>query len=293
MKVRMSWLVRVVSVVLCVVPAGMFMTGTVLEPPVARAATLTVTTTADSGAGSLRQAILDAAAGNTITFSLPASSTITLSSSLSITKTLTIDGAGAPGLTISGNHTNRVFQIGAPVTLANMTIADGQTPANADGGAVYVANTSALKLTNVTVRDSMAARNGGGVYAGGLLTMIGTTMISNTAQQDGGGAYFAGPATVIGTTMISNTAATFGGGASFSGPATVSGTTFSSNTARFGGGAFFSGTAMVSDTTFSSNTATSGGGALFVGTATVIGTTMISNTAHGLAVGRSSLARQR
>src|SRR5689334_6218728 len=44
------------------------------------AATLTVTSTADSGAGSLRQTILDAASGDTITFSLPANSTITLTS---------------------------------------------------------------------------------------------------------------------------------------------------------------------------------------------------------------------
>src|SRR5689334_23983839 len=44
------------------------------------AATITVTTTADSGAGSLRQAILDAASGDTINFSLPANSTITLTS---------------------------------------------------------------------------------------------------------------------------------------------------------------------------------------------------------------------
>ena len=39
-------------------------------PSVTRAASLTVTSTADSGAGSLRQAIADAASGDTITFNL-------------------------------------------------------------------------------------------------------------------------------------------------------------------------------------------------------------------------------
>src|ERR1041385_6346711 len=56
------------------------------------AATLTMTKTNDSGNGSLRQAILDAASGDTINFKLPAGSTITLLSQLSISKSLTIVG---------------------------------------------------------------------------------------------------------------------------------------------------------------------------------------------------------
>src|SRR3981081_4416759 len=55
------------------------------------ATAISVTTTNDSGAGSLRQAITDASSGDTITFSLPANSVITLTSgSLSINKSLTI-----------------------------------------------------------------------------------------------------------------------------------------------------------------------------------------------------------
>lgn len=63
-------------------------------------ATITVTTNADSGTGSLRQAIADAASGDTIVFSssvFPAGTTtdIPLASALTISKTLTID-AGDP-----------------------------------------------------------------------------------------------------------------------------------------------------------------------------------------------------
>ncbi len=47
----------------------------------ALAATITVTSAADSGPGTLRQAILDAASGDTINFSLPSGTTeITLTS---------------------------------------------------------------------------------------------------------------------------------------------------------------------------------------------------------------------
>src|SRR5262245_50057137 len=70
------------------------------------AATLTVTNTNDSGAGSLRQAILDSVNGGTIMFN-PALAVqpITLPSNLTINKDLTFDGSGlSPQVTISGGN---------------------------------------------------------------------------------------------------------------------------------------------------------------------------------------------
>src|SRR5438067_13661342 len=82
----------------------------------AGAATFTVGNTSDSGAGSLRQAILDAngaAGADTILFGSGVTGTITLTSGqLSITGDLTITGPGANRLTVSGNNASRVFQIG-------------------------------------------------------------------------------------------------------------------------------------------------------------------------------------
>src|SRR5947207_9720636 len=87
-------------------------------------ALFTVTTTADSGAGSLRQAILDAAGNgvaDTINFSAGlAGQTIVLTSNDAISAfgptalfisndNITIDGSAAPGLQISGNNVHRLF----------------------------------------------------------------------------------------------------------------------------------------------------------------------------------------
>ena len=52
---------------------------TIAAMQIAHAATITVTNTNDSGAGSLRDAIATANNGDTINFSVPANSTITLS----------------------------------------------------------------------------------------------------------------------------------------------------------------------------------------------------------------------
>src|SRR5262245_34442944 len=72
--------------------------------------TLTVTTTFESGAGSLRAAVGAASNNDTIVFeSSLKGKTITLTSGeLAITKSLDIEGLGAANLTVSGNDASRV-----------------------------------------------------------------------------------------------------------------------------------------------------------------------------------------
>src|SRR5438132_12706436 len=101
----------------------------------AGAATLTVTTTNDSGAGSLRQAIQNAASDDTINFSVTGTIALT-SGELPITNNLTIIGPGATILAISGNHASRVFEIRSNVTVSitDLTIGDGRANDGPPGG---------------------------------------------------------------------------------------------------------------------------------------------------------------
>jgi hypothetical protein len=102
----------------------------------ALAGTITVTSAEDSGAGTLRQAILDAAPDDTINFSLPPGTTaITLTSDqLLISKNLTISGPGANLLNVVRGRAQgqpffhfRIFDIGggSKVTISGLTIASG------------------------------------------------------------------------------------------------------------------------------------------------------------------------
>ena len=111
--------------------------------------TLTVTNTNDSGAGSLRQVVVDATSGDTINFNLSGCPcTITLTSGeIAINKNLTITGPGTDQLTISGNNASRIFFVnpsapgattGPPATnpilnLSNLTLANGRAKGG-DGG---------------------------------------------------------------------------------------------------------------------------------------------------------------
>ena len=121
--------------------------GTIVAPLVfavatpAAAATFTVSNTNDSGAGSLRDAIDQAAANaeaDTILFAAGlADQTITLttsddttfgSSAFGVTAdTLVVDGGDAPGLTISGNGAQRIFYVGSggDLTVTRLTLSGG------------------------------------------------------------------------------------------------------------------------------------------------------------------------
>jgi len=135
-----------------------------LEERTLLSATLTVTNTNDSGAGSLRAAIAAAnqTSGDTIQFaSNLAGETITLTSGeLLINSSMTIQGLttissgssgtnGAPDITISGNFQSRVFDVenggSVNVALENLSIVDGSAGANAPifsavGGGLLINN---------------------------------------------------------------------------------------------------------------------------------------------------------
>jgi predicted outer membrane repeat protein len=134
---------------------------------------ITVTNTNDSGAGSLRQAIANAAAGDTIAFaSNLANQTITLTTGqLTINKNLTIDGAGAANLKISGNNASRVFEVQAlQGTFRNLIIAnglvDGNTELSAGGGIKTGDSGTILTVDNCQFNNNVAGHGGGAIFSG-------------------------------------------------------------------------------------------------------------------------------
>jgi hypothetical protein len=137
----------------------------------------TVTSTADSGAGSLRDAINASVSGDSIDFSVTGTITLT-SGELHIANNVTINGPGARVLTISGNNASRVFNVsngtasGPHVTIAGLTIDSGNGNFTTGGGGIYNDHAT-LTVNNVAVSNSKAGL-GGGIYNDG-----GSAMLSN------------------------------------------------------------------------------------------------------------------
>ena len=173
----------------------------VLPASVAGAVGPTVTTCADGGVGSLRQAVATAAPGDTITFSVscPPATPITLTSGpIDITTNLTISGPGAAELAVSGNNASQVFNVAAGVTAAisGITIEDGASDASCGAGCGSsgggIENAGTLTLTDVTVTNnsvnagcgSNCGASGGGLEndATGTLTVNDSTISDNSAN---------------------------------------------------------------------------------------------------------------
>ncbi|MDY6804598.1 MAG: choice-of-anchor Q domain-containing protein, partial [Cyanobacteriota bacterium] len=157
-----------------------------------------VTNTNDSGAGSLRQAIATAEAGDTITFADSlANQTITLTSGqLEIDKDLIIDGVDAAGLTISGNNSSRVIYQPDDInfTVRNLRIADGFTTDR--GGAIFTDKRATLTVENVDFENNSAGEGGAvTVFHFSKATVNNSTFNNNDSTsvkkvEQGGGAIY-------------------------------------------------------------------------------------------------------
>jgi hypothetical protein len=261
----------------------------------AQAASLLVYRTNDSGAGSLRQAILDnknLGGGNTIIFSNVVTGTITLTTGeLLITNNVAILGPGANVLAVNGNAASRVFHIGngVTVTISGLTITNG-IASSTNGGGIYNGR-STLLVSNCTLTGNSAGTSGGGIYNDGLagrtggsaaLTVIASTFSGNSASY-GGGIYnnadtynTSATLTVVNSTLTGNSGTNGGGGIfndGFSGSATLTvvNSTLTGNSAisGTGGGIFSAGFSTgstklkISASTLSDNSAATGGGGIY------------------------------
>lgn len=213
-----------------------------------------VTNTNDSGAGSLRQVLADAAAQagpDTIVFN-PATmngATIALSTfsnpgglgntALLLNSDVTIDASALPnGLTIKGAATNfRIFYVpsGSSLTLIGLSVKDGGGVSFDSGGAIL--NDGTLSLTRCTLTGNQAL-GGGAIYNDGTATLLNCTLSANTAPSAAVGGAICNADTLALThcTLSGNTATNGGGVYALSGTLTLTNSIIAGNTATGAGG---------------------------------------------------------
>jgi hypothetical protein len=251
------------------------------------AVVLTVQNLNDKGAGSLRQAILDAdstggSGQDTITFTPGLTGSINLRSALpDLQGTIDLEGPGAGQVTVQRSAAPHfgIFNVpgGATVTVAGLTIANGK--ASSGGG---ISNAGSLTVTDCVLSKNTADFGAGG----GIFNNGGTvTLVRSVVRDSGGtGVYSSGGEVAVTDSTISGSAGTgFGGGVSNGGTMTITNSTISGNTAAFGGGIFDSGTLTVASCTVSGNTALGNsispgtGGGISTGPLSGVGVTILDS----------------
>jgi len=262
----------------------------------AHAATITVTSQADVGPGTLRQALGIANPGDLIRFTLSGCPcTIFVNTPLDILTNVDIQGASSPSeITIRpvSDYANKIFNVGATgtVRIANLTLTKGGDNTG-QSGAIYAPTTPLVldKLNVVSNRTYAPTGNGmgGAVYSTGGLIVTNSTFSYNYAigtagNAKGGALYVEGTVNMTDVSFDHNGAGansaslpnngTAGAVYMNTGNLTISGSSlFTANDPGGGvssiGGAIAITTGVLtinSGTTFSYNQAGTNGGAVFV-----------------------------
>jgi CSLREA domain-containing protein len=238
-------------------------------PPIARAATITVNstadTTADDGQCTLREAIIaantDTASGSVAGECAAGSDddsidltgiagTINLTGPLpDISRNVALYGPGADNLTVrrdTGGY-YRIFTVsaGAYVDISGLTISNGLVVDDLGGG---IRNSGTVVLNHSIVSNNGTSTNvvlgghGGGIYSTGTLELNHSSVVSNsitTAANDsyGGGIYSAGTLLLFSSTVSHNNTYghhCHGGGIRNAGTLTMDNSTVSHNSASTG-----------------------------------------------------------
>lgn len=298
---------------------------TSLSTTAATSPKITVTSTADSGPGSLRAAIAAAAPGSTIQFAASLKDkTITLNSELQIPpgKNLVIDGAAAANLTISGNQRSRIFWVNSnqdrpiSLTLKNLKLANAYT--KDQGGAIKGEHKAKITVENVKFVNNVADKGGGAIYCAweNSLSVKGSLFDGNKAiagndERGAGAIAFVSPGsiTVRNSTFSNNRGINGAAINSLNGLLTVDGCKFINNDtkeARYAtgqpnaflrgyGGAIYTDRSnnaiTIKNSTFENNVGKASGGAVHLfadpeDTVTIENTLFRGNQAIGLAGGQ-------
>jgi uncharacterized repeat protein (TIGR03803 family) len=202
------------------------------------ASSLTVTSLADAGPGTLREALAVACEGAIITLAVTGTMVLT-SGDLPVERSVSILGPGATNLTISGGNAWRAFNVTTgDVFISGLTVAHGS--------------------------DSAAFLNGAGLRNNAHLTLLDCRFTVNTSEASGGGIFNRPDGTLIIERCLfdgNRAVGAFqgggvGGAIANQGVLRVTNSTFSGNSAGFSAGALRnSGDMILSSCTFTRNTA--------------------------------------
>src|SRR4051794_541319 len=231
-----------------------------MAPAIGNATTFTVTNDHDSGAGSLRQAVIDANGSSNEADEIVFDSTVTgsiqlTSGPISITDVqLDINGRGPDVLKIEQTTDDRIFDVGTyGASFSGLTLTGGN-PAG-DGGAIR--SDGSANLDHMVLTANNAGGDGGALLTKNMSFLSDSTISGNSAAGSGGG---------IASDISNGTSAYL----------RIDNSTISGNDAGGHGGGIFSGThnqefprsgadnyaVHVYDSTISGNTAQTGGGGL-------------------------------
>ncbi len=257
----------------------------------AQAETRTVTSTLDSGPGTLRQAVFDANTGDTVIFApavFSAPMTITLATQIKITASLTIDGAAGDVSmpTISGGKATSIIAVDfdAAIVLNRLRILDGYCDRCYGAG---IGNSGVLTVTNCQIIGNTGDLGGGVTNYLGIVTISNTVFIGNLSPY-GGGILNIGSMEVSNSSFISNAGyppETGIGGAIRNyqnASLTIRNSTFAGNRAYYGGAIANESRLNLVNTTIVANEARFGGGIFaFSDASTGVTNTILANNTSG------------
>jgi hypothetical protein len=251
------------------------------------AGTITVVNLDDSGSGSLRQAIADAAPGDTIDFAIVGTILVT-NGALVIGKDLTIQGPGATNLVLNANLANRIFQVHTgTVSMVGISLINGSVAGH--GGAV--SNAGVLTMTQCVLSNNFTVPgHGGAIFNVGNLSVNQCIFTNDATLFDlgDGGAIFSAGWLYVADCTIQDCLAVGGGGIHLAAGATgeVRRTVMAANStdADANGGAIENwGQMLVADCSFAGNVAISGSGSAICnfGTMTITNCVVAGGSSNG------------
>ncbi|NEO86011.1 MAG: DUF4347 domain-containing protein, partial [Spirulina sp. SIO3F2] len=229
----------------------------------------TVTSNADAGAGTLRDALTigagfggGLAAGDTVNFNFSGTITLTGTEINWTADNVTVDGLGQ-SIVVDGGGNSRVFNIGANnATVQNLTIQNGTFIGK--GGGIRHTGAGTLTLSGVTVSNNSSSLSGGGINNNGRIELINSTVSGNSSNNRAGGIRSGGAVTLINSTITNNSANNNGGGIFTRYGVTLHNSTVSSNsTVGIGAGIRSSLTVNLFSSSVIGNSGTSAGGGIF------------------------------